>query len=500
MSQTIAQSVAKNTTVMMSSQLVTWLSSFILMLVLPRMLGSEEYGRLYLAISFTMIFQIFIDFGGPYFITKEVSRHRERAANLVAHSILLRAVLWFASMVVMAVFCLGVAYSEKVTALILILGVAKLWEGVYRVLGSTFQGLEMMEYTALGVITERVFVTLAGVSVLVLGADTVIIALVMVLGVFLNAAVVYRHARRHFFQNILPVRWDFVWDLVKKGFPYFLYTMCAIIYYRVDVVMLSLMTNEAVVGWYGVSYRLFDVLMFLPSILSLAVFPVLSRLNEVNRETLTRVTQKSLDLIILAGIPISIVSYFFSEQIISLFFGMDEFAPSVLLLRMFSAGLLLVYIDFVLGTALFATDKQRRWTLVAFGALVLNLVLNAVLIPYTQLYGNNGGIGAAVATIVTELFVMLMAIAILPKSILARTSISIQVKGLSAGVLTIGTAWVLSFTGLFWILQALFSAIAYIVSLLLFKAIHPEDTEFLQRFLTIRNIKSIFAFQKQGSV
>src|SRR6266404_2680946 len=93
-----ATSITKNTTVMMTSQMITWISSFILMMFLPRYLGSDEYGRLYLAISITMIFQIIIEFGGNYSIPKEVSRHPERAPALAANFIGLRVLLWACSL------------------------------------------------------------------------------------------------------------------------------------------------------------------------------------------------------------------------------------------------------------------------------------------------------------------------------------------------------------------------------------------------------------------
>ena len=77
MSQEIARSIARNTGVMMFSQVITWMSSFVLMLFLPRYLGSEEYGRLYLAISIALIAQMVIEYGGPYFLAKEVSCSRD---------------------------------------------------------------------------------------------------------------------------------------------------------------------------------------------------------------------------------------------------------------------------------------------------------------------------------------------------------------------------------------------------------------------------------------
>ncbi|MGH2566940.1 MAG: oligosaccharide flippase family protein, partial [Bacteroidota bacterium] len=281
MNQTIAHSLAKNTTVMMSSQLITWVSSFILMLVLPRSLGSEEYGRLYLAMSFTLMFQILIDFGGPYYIAKEIARGRGQALTLVVHSLALRLLLWVVSLATMIVFCHAVDYSSKVTTLILILGVAKLWESATRVFNSSFQGFEMMEYVSVGSVTERVSVTVACLVMLMMGADVVAIAVVMAFSTLLNFSVEAVFARKLFLRSIPGIQWRAVGELAKKGIPYFLYAIFAVVYYRVDAVMLSLMTTDIVVGWYGVAHRFFDVLMFLPSILATVVFPVLSRLNGV---------------------------------------------------------------------------------------------------------------------------------------------------------------------------------------------------------------------------
>ena len=76
MSLDIAKSVTKNMAVMTGTQVITYISSFILMIFLPRYLGPEDYGRLYLGISITGIFTIFIEFGCRYSIAKAVSRDR----------------------------------------------------------------------------------------------------------------------------------------------------------------------------------------------------------------------------------------------------------------------------------------------------------------------------------------------------------------------------------------------------------------------------------------
>ncbi len=490
-----ATSIAKNTTIMMGSQGITWLSSFVLMLFLPRYLGSEDFGRLYLAISLTMIFQIVIDFGGPYYIAKEIARYRERAPFIIANSLALRGLLWALSLVAMLAVAMAADYSGVVVGLVLILGVAKLWEAAGRVFNSSFQAFEMMQYPSLGAIVERVFIMMAGVAALLMGAHSIVIALLMSAGTFLNFSVTGTAIRR-FVPAYPRIRADAMKRLLKEGTPYFLWSIFAVVYYRIDAVMLSVMTPGAVVGWYGAAYRFFDILMFLPSIFSWAVFPVLSRLNEGREADLDRVTRKSLDLIILAGVPVAVTIFAFSREIIALFFGLEEYAASAAVLRIFSAGLLLVYVDFILGTTLFASDKQRQWTVVALIAVGVNPLLNFFMIPATQSAYGNGGIGAAFATLLTELFVMVSAFIIMPRHVFAGYRPSILVKAAAGACIMAVSLWALDGTGLFWMAQGVIAIAAYAVTAIAARALSPEEMVFFQKFFSFRNLKNLFAFTR----
>src|SRR5207247_5225551 len=118
-----AISIARNTGIMLISQVVTWISSFVLMLCLPRYLGSEDYGRFYLAFSIALIFQMVIEFGGPYLIAKEVSRFRDKAPSLLVNSLAIRVLMWAFSMIAMSVLALVAGYSATITALIFIFGI-----------------------------------------------------------------------------------------------------------------------------------------------------------------------------------------------------------------------------------------------------------------------------------------------------------------------------------------------------------------------------------------
>ncbi len=496
MNKEIGESIAKNTTVMLVAQAITWVSSFILLIFLPRYLGSEDYGRLYLAMSLGMIIGIIIDFGGNYLIPKEVAKSKKITPHILVSYAGVRTILWFMCMGGVLLFSYIVEYSEAITLLIIIFGVSKLWEGGSKAIRSCFQGYEQMEYPSVGVIAEKVFVSAIAVAALLLGAGAIEVAIIMTIGAFINLLICVKFVPL-IISRIPPFRFQTSYNLLKGSIPYFMWSIFAVIYYRIDAVMLSTMTNDAVVGWYGGAYRFFDIVMFLPAIFTTVVFPIFSKLWEEKGHDLSNTFQQTLKCIVMAGIPMGILFYFYSENLVSLFYGLEEYAPSVPVLQIFSIGIVLVYVDFMLGSAILATERQRAWAMVGFVAILLNIALNFWFIPYSQEAYGNGGIGAAVTTLATELFIMVAGLIMLPKSYFKQFNFLDLAKCLASGLGMGAMIGILNYMDVFWVIQAAASGILYILLILSLNVITHKERDFMLQFFTWRKMKSIMSIKKQ---
>lgn len=489
MEKEIAKSIFKNTAVLMSSQVVTWTMSFILLLFLPRYLGPVDYGRLYVANSIMTIFLLFIDFGGRYSIAKEVARDRDKVGEIAVNAIGIRIILWVLSFIVLLIFVTFANYHPLEKTLIIIFGVSMSWEGIRKVLWSCFQGFEKMRFPSIGNITEQIFITTTAVIALLLGANFLIIGIIYALGYLLNFLILVKYSSQ-IIKDVPKFNFSESLTLIKKGIPFFFWSIFGIIYYRIDAVMLSFMAPENIVGAYGAAYRFFDILMFIPSIFSVAVFPIFSRIYK-DKENLASTTTKSVDLIVIAGILVSILIFLFTPDIINLFYGLKQYTSSVIILKIFAIGVILVYIDMILGTAILASDKLKEWTLVALGAVIVNIGFNFIMIPYTQENYNNGGIGAAIATLITELFVMLWALKITPKENFLGAKPKIIIKAILAGLLVFSLLYLLRQISIFWIFEAILGTIVYIALLLLFKVFEPKEIEFFKEHSNLKNLKNI---------
>lgn len=490
MTEEIRNSITKNTTVMLGAQMITWLSSFVLLMFLPRYLGSANYGQLYLALSVAMILSIIIDFGGNYLIPKEVARTKEKTSRILISYIGVRLLVWAACMGGLILFSYVVGYSTTVVTLLIVLGGSKLFEGVSKAIRSCFQGHEMMEYPSVGVIAEKVFVSLTAVTALLLGAGPITIAIIMAIGVVINLLTCLKFLP-YIVESIPNFRINISFGLIKSSIPYFLWSIFAVIYYRIDTVMLSTMTTENVVGWYGGAYRFFDVVMFLPSILTTVLFPILSKLTDDRDGDLSNTFTQSLKYMVMASIPMTVLFFLFAENIVQLFYGLGEYGPSVVVLQVFAPGIILVYIDFIMGSTILATDKQRLWAGIGFAGILLNIGLNYLMIPYAQELWANGGIGAAITTLITELFIMGSAFTILPRRYYGDFALQIPVKGVFCGGIMAAVLWGMFEMNIFWMVQIGVGLITYVSACIAVGLISQNELEYFKKTFAEKKLMSI---------
>lgn len=488
MKSEISESVTRNFSVMFAAQMVNWVSSFALLMFLPRYLGSEEYGRLYLALSINMMLSLVIGFGGNFLIPKEVARSEKEGAKIFSSYILLRIILWILSIGVILLISNLLNYSDEVALLILILAIGKLWQAGSSALKAYFEGIERTEYPSIGKVVERMSVAILAVGALLLGADSVEIAVIMTLGALFNLLVVVWFSR-----NFIKPEFSFnskVFKLLSSGLPYFLFSLFSVIYYRIDAVMLGAMATDEVVGWYGGAYRFFDAIMILPILYKTAIFPIFSKLWDDKEGILETTIGKSIKLMLILAVPVAISIFIFSEPIIQFFMGLDEFGPSVFLLQIFALSIPIIYVDFILSGAIMgAANKQKAWAMIGFFGIVLNVVANYFLIPYAQTFYGNGGVGAAAATFATELFIMISAVILLPKNYLKRFKPVYLVKPLAAGAVMAIFCWFMLQTWLYWILTVILGLFVYLIALIALKVFSTNEIEMLRNSASFRSIK-----------
>jgi len=90
------------------------------------------------------------------------------------------------------------------------------------------------------------------------------------------------------------------------------------------------------------------------------------------------------------------------EWVVPLIYG-PGFGRIAVLVRALAPAIVAVYLGYLFTQALVVLDLQRRYLAIAAAGLAVNVACNAALIPYLE------GVGAAIATVVTEILVTVAA-------------------------------------------------------------------------------------------
>jgi O-antigen/teichoic acid export membrane protein len=482
-----SSSVAKNTAALMGSQIVTWASTLVLMFFLPRYLGPEGYGRLYFAISVTSLVAMIANIGIGDFLVKEVARDRTKVGSYFVNAAVMKGIAWFVSSAVLLAYVLWTPHSEETLIAVVILGVGAFFGTLIDLVFRVFQAFERLGFRSIASVVQALTSALFGVGVLLLGYGVIAMAVVMLVSTVLTCFTAFILLPRvtEIKARVTPSLWPY---LLRGSVPFFISIGLSFLYYRFNVLMVAAMSNETVVGWYGAPSRLFDTLIFFPLILATAVFPLMSRLWQTEREQLARTAQETLNIAVIVVVPFSMAFFWYAEQIISLLFGADQFAESVVLLKILSLALPLLYVDFIFATLLNAVDRQRYTPIVALVGLVVNVAGNWMLIPLFQQSTGNGAIGAAIMTGVTELVISALFFGFLPPGLFKRENLIVVMKALGAGACMLAAVFLLGWWGVPWMVSCMIGLAMYVVVLLSTKAMSKSEFEFFLATVPFRRI------------
>jgi O-antigen/teichoic acid export membrane protein/acetyltransferase-like isoleucine patch superfamily enzyme len=433
--------IVSNTALSLVGQAITWTSTLLLTVAYGRFLGDVRFGELYFAVSFVALIGFPLEFGFNQQLIRDVAQVPGRALRYCANTLALKVVLWLVLYAAILFICRTLGYDYQVRLLVAIAGGTLLCGAIASTFASLHYATQRVVFPTIGVILEKGLGALVGILLLRQGAGVTAMALVLLGGAFVSAvwqgAWFFRLEGLRFAVDLASVL-----DLLRSGLPFLAYGVLGVIYYRVDTVLLSLMSSTAVVGWYGAGYRLFDTLCFLPNVIIMAImYPIFSRISMHSEARLKLVLEKTANVLLFCGIPLGTGLLFGAPAIVAFLYHQPDFYQhTVPALQALAPGLVFLYLNSALTSVFMSTKRERRITLIAALALVFNVTLNLVLIPRML------QVGAAAATSLTELLLLCLGLASLPPRLLPLGSLRTAFKvalasGTMALVLVVCSRW-----------------------------------------------------------
>lgn len=183
--------------------------------------------------------------------------------------------------------------------------------------------------------------------------------------------------------------------LLKESWPEIFAGFGAIVFMKMDQIMLQYMMGSASVGIYSAAARISEAWYFLPTAIVAALFPVFMKKvnnNNHNENDLMKDLGYMMSLLTWLSVCAAVTITLLGDYAIDILFG-KEYAQSSIILKYHVWGGIFLCMGIVSGSWLVAKKRLKLNLYRNLAGLFLNFVLNIFLIP---IYG---AIGAAIATV-----------------------------------------------------------------------------------------------------
>lgn len=380
----------------------------VLMIIIPiittpyltRTLGKDAIGINSYTNSVILLFSTFGLLGLTNYSNREIAysntKGKEELSKTFISLCLIRGILLCVSLFV---YCLMMYFSEYKIYFAL-----QLFALLYNFIDISwfFVGIENMKIVVLRNSIVKIISTILIFLFVKRSNDLGIYIVINGGGMLLGACIVFPQVRKY-------IQWVQIGreDVTRHILPIiklFLPQAASSMYVLFDKTMIKWLTgNVESVGFYDQSQSIAKVPLVLAGSLATVMLPRIS--NEYSKGNMGQVKkylEKSFDFIVIMAYPVLFGLIGTASTLVHWYLG-KQFLPCISLLQLLSVIVLPIFLTYVTGVMyLMALDKTRELTISYTIAAILNLSVNAALIP------KFGAYGAALGTICAEFAVLII--------------------------------------------------------------------------------------------
>ncbi len=469
--------VAKNALYLTIASVGQKIIAFVYFLFLARVMMPDLTGQYFLALSITTIYSVVAEFGITSVTIREIARDPTQARSLISHALALKLPLM--TLAVLGSLSTGwlLGYVPGVQALIALACVILVVDALQVFFYGVLRGFQALQFEAVGVFSGMLTTAIVGGLVLFFAPSLPLLIVALMAGSFINLAVAAsRVAKRLGWSTLIP-HWSSqdARLILTMAFPFALAAIFVKVYSYVDSIFISKILDTTAVGLYAIAYKFTYAFQFLPLAFIAALYPGMSAVAGKDEVALERVLLKSLWYMAVLSSPIVFGLYAVAPEAISL--AGEGYEQATVVLQALVFVLIPIFLDFPIGALLNACGKQTTKTAIMGVTMVINIVLNAILIPQV------GILGAAYAALASFVFMFAAGLFYIP-SVLPSFSFGRLLRTIAPMYLvgSIMLAVVLALKPVIgWIPVVLVGGIVYLVGLVLTGSLKLTDLRYVTR-------------------
>jgi O-antigen/teichoic acid export membrane protein len=349
-----------NSLSMILNRLVQSIAAFVLTAAIARTLGAEALGQYLLAYSYYFIFVGIASQGLKTLFTRELAREPQKTPVYLMSGTWLQLIFSFFSYGALVIVVFLLPYSAKTSTLCYIMGLTIIPFALSNVTEAIFQAKEKMHLIAISTVPIYVLRLIIMIWVMRLKYGIEYLAAILCFSETLILVIEWI-----FIIRLVKIQWQidgtFVWNTIKSARTFFAIEGIAVIGGRIQILILSLLGNEFLVGLFGGVSQLLQPFLIIANSITLAIFPRFSKAVEQGREKQKQITENIIEILLMMALPLLLGLLLFGKNLLVFIYD-ASFAQADIALSLTAASL--IFLPFT---------RSLSYLLVANGFEIVNL-------------------------------------------------------------------------------------------------------------------------------
>ena len=384
-----------NTAWLFAERIAKMVLGLFIIVWVARYLGPERFGVYNFSLAFVALFSQLTTLGLEGIVVRDLVSKPDKRGETLGTSFMMRLFGGLFSLILAGSLIFFLRPGDKTVLLfVTLLSLANIFRA-FETIDYHFQSLVQSKYTVIVKLVVLLLSSLSSVVMILTEASLVLfIGLKALEIVLINIGLLLSYSLQHERFTDWTFSLDRAKNLLGQSWPLILSGFGAIIYFKLDQVMLGQMQGDSAVGIYSVAAQLSELWYFVPFALVSSLFPALIKTKKESGALYQKRLQNLYDLLAMTALAISVPVALLSGPVIAFLYG-DAYRGAGTILSIHIWASIFIFMRAALSKWLII-ENLFIFSLVTHGlGALVNVVLNLLLIPPYS------GAGAAVATLLS---------------------------------------------------------------------------------------------------
>ena len=401
------QAIIQNLFWAVAGKVVQLLSGLLVGIIVARYLGPERYGLMNYVISYVFLFQTFSVLGLDQIEVREIAKGTVSSQKILGTAFgtrIISSLLFVGLSIITSLILDADIYTTQLIAIYSLTIVMN----SFNVIRNYFFAIVQNEYVVKSEIARTAIGIVIKLALLLFNANLTWFMVAYALdGALLSFG--YITAYRVKIGHLREWTFDayYMRQLLKESLPLRLTGVAVIVYQRIDQVMIGQMVNKEALGYFSVSSRFVEILIFIPLILAQTITPILVKAREKSQNDYKTKAQQFMNMTVWLSLISAILTSCVSYWLVKLTFG-QAYLPAVPVLQIMTFKSAAVALSTTAGAMLITEGLQRYAIFRDSMGCAVSIILNYLFLPYY------GIIAAAFVSIVSTVAAGYIADAFIP--------------------------------------------------------------------------------------